>query len=185
MKLAWCGCTSLVCAFALSVVATTLEAQAVRFSLGGGLSIPTGGFGNMDNDGWHLLGAAVASSPMPNLAFRVEGMYSVTPHKGFASDHTRIGGGSASVLWRLRRTGPNLRPYLLTGLGYYAVTTTATATTPSTSRSAIAWSGGGGLAVLGLGPAIGFVEARYLTIRTSTMPTNLFPVTLGLVFGTR
>jgi hypothetical protein len=111
-------------------------------------------------------------------------MYSVTPHQGFASDHTKIGGGSASVLWRLHRAGPNLRPYLLSGLGYYDVTTTAT-TTPSTSRSAIAWSGGGGLAVLGLGPAIGFVEARYLTIRTSGTPTNLFPVTLGLVFGTR
>jgi Outer membrane protein beta-barrel domain len=184
MKLAWYGCTSLVCTLALSVVATTLEAQAVRFSLGGGLSIPTGGFANVDNAGWHVLGAAVASSPIPNLAFRVEGMYSVTPHKGFASDHTRIGGGSASVLYRLNRAGPNLRPYLLTGLGYYDVTTTATGT-PSTSRSAIAWSGGGGLAVLGLGPAIGFVEARYLTIRTSGAPTNLFPVTLGLVFGTR
>ena len=184
MTLAWSGCRPIVGAFALSLAAATLEAQAVTLSLGGGLSIPTGSFGSVDNDGWHVLGAVVASSPVPNLAFRVDGMYSVTPHQGFASDHTRIGGGSASVLWRLRRVGPNLRPYLLTGLGYYDVTTTATGL-PSTSRSAIAWSGGGGLAVLGLGPAIGFVEARYLTIRTSGTPTNLFPVTLGLVFGTR
>src|SRR5260370_229341 len=129
MKLAWYGCTSLVWAFALSVV-TTLEAQVVRFSLGGGLSIPTGSFGSQDNSGWHVLGGAVA------------------------------------------------------GVGYYDVTSRAQAL-PSTSRSAVAWSGGGGVAVLGLGPAIGFVEGRYMTIRTSGTPTNLFPVTLGLVFGTR
>src|SRR5260370_42559778 len=140
MKLAWYGCTSLVWAFALSVV-TTLEAQAVRFSLGGGLSIPTGSFGSQDNSGWHVLGAAVASSPIPNLAFRVDGMYSVTPHQGFTSGHTRIGGGTASVLWRLSRAGPNLRPYVLTGLGYYDVTSTAQAL-PSPSRSAVAWSDG-------------------------------------------
>lgn len=184
MNRAWYGSGPIVCVVALACTAPTVAAQAVTLSLGGGLSIPTGSFGSMDNDGWHVLGAVVASSPVPNLAFRVDGLYSVTPHQGFASDHTRIGGGTASVLWRLRRVGPNLRPYLLTGLGYYDVTTTATAL-PSTSRSSIAWSGGGGLAVLGLGPAIGFVEARYLTIRTSGTPTNLFPVTLGLVFGTR
>jgi len=183
MKLARCGLRPLGYAVAFAVAAATLEAQAVRFSLGGGLSIPTGSFGSADNDGWHVLGAAVASSPIPNLAFRVDGMYSVTPHQGFSNGHTKIGGGSASVLYRLNRAGPNLRPYILTGLGYYDVTITAQAV-PSTSRSAVAWSGGAGLAVLGLGPAIGFVEGRYLTIRTSGTPTNLFPVTLGLAFGT-
>jgi len=184
MKLAWYGAGTVVGAVALSLVAATLEAQAVRLSLGGGVSIPTGSYGRNDNDGWHVLGAAVASSPIPNLAFRVDGMYSVTPHQGFSNGHTKIGGGTASVLFRLSRTGPNLRPYVLTGIGYYDVTSTAQAL-PSTSRSALAWSGGGGLAVLGLGPAIGFIEARYLTIRTSGTPTNLFPVSLGLVFGTR
>jgi len=55
----------------------------------------------------------------------------------------------------------------------------------SDSQTAHAWSVGGGLELLQLSPAIGFaVEARYLTIRSGP-PRNLFPVTLGLVFGTR
>jgi hypothetical protein len=180
-----------MCALALSVAAATLEAQSPRFSVGAGASLPTGTYGTNDNMGWHLLGAAVVPSPVANLLFRLDGMYSATTHQGPDNGHTKIGGGSASVVWRLRREGPSLRPYLLAGLGVYDVATTRSAAvcfsaycSSSNSVTALAWSGGGGLA-LGLGPAAGFVEARFLTIRTSGTPTNLLPVTLGLTFGTR
>jgi hypothetical protein len=35
--------------------------------------------------------------------------------------------------------------------------------------------------LLGVGPAIGFVEARFITIRTSGGATNLFPISAGFV----
>jgi hypothetical protein len=191
MQLTWCGSRPIVCAFTVSVAAVALEAQSPRFTVGPGVSIPTGGYGNHDNEGWHVLGAAVVPSPVANLLFRFDGMYSVTTHQGSDNGHTRIAGAGASLLWRLRREGPNLRPYLLMGIGFYDVMTTSAAVycysaycSGSTSQTALAWSGGGGVDVQ-VGPAMGFLEARYVTIRTSGTPTNLFPVTLGFVFGAR
>ena len=78
------------------------------------------------------------------------------------------------------RAEPTLRPYLLTGLGIYNVGVVR-AGVPSTSRTGVAWSGGAGLALLGLGPALAFVEARFITIRTSGGATNLFPISAGFV----
>jgi hypothetical protein len=137
-----------------------------------------------------VLGAVVVPSAVANLLFRLEGMYSVTTHQGSDNGYTKIGGGTAGIVVRLYREGANLRPYLLAGVGFYdwAITRSAAVCfsaycSSDNSETALALSGGGGLA-LELGPAMGFVEARYLTIRTSGTPTNLFPVTLGLAFGT-
>jgi hypothetical protein len=168
----------------VSALAVSLEAQGVRWSLGGGATIPVGDYGRADKTGWHVMGAAFAPVAIPNLALRLDALYSETTHKGFSAGHTKLGGGGASVLWRLRREGPDLRPYLITGLGFYGVSVTATAG-GSTSKSGVAWSGGGGLSFLGLGPAIAFVEARFITIRTPQTPTNLFPLSVGFVLGSR
>jgi hypothetical protein len=107
-------------------------------------------------------------------------MYGRTPRQGLETGHTWLWGGTASIVWRLPRAEPTLRPYLLTGLGIYNVGVVR-AGVPSTSRTGVAWSGGGGLALLGLGPALAFVEARFITIRTSGGATNLFPISAGLV----
>lgn len=156
-----------------------LEAQVPRFSVGGGVTVPVGGYGTNDGAGWHLLGAALAPLSVP-LALRVDAMYGRTPRQGLETGHTWLWGGSASLVWRLPRTEPTLRPYLLTGLGIYNVGVVR-AGVPSTSRTGVAWSGGGGLSLLGLGPAIGFVEARFITIRTGGGATNLFPISAGFV----
>ncbi len=131
------------------------------------MSIPTGAYGTNDNTGELLLGAAVVPSPVPNFLFRLDGMYSVTTHQGGHRGHTKIAGGSAGVLWRLRRAGPGLHPYLLAGLGFYDVMTTYVAAicysarcTSSHSQTALGWSGGGGLELLQLGPAIGLLSRR-------------------------
>ena len=92
--------------------------------------------------------------------------------------HTTLVGGTAGIVWRLPGDGPNVRPYLITGLGMYGVSVTR-AGLASTSRTGIAWSGGGGLSLVGVGPALGFVEARFITIRTSGGATNLFPLSAG------
>jgi hypothetical protein len=190
MKLASHVSKPTICAFALSVAAATLDAQSLRFSVGAGMSLPTGAYGTNDTMGWHLLGAAVVPSPVSNVLLRLDGTYSATTHQGSDNGHTRVGGGGASLVWRLRGEGRNLSPYLLGGLGVYDVATTRSAAacltaycSSSNSVTALAWSGGGGLA-LGLGSVVGFVEARFLTIRTSGTPTNLLPLTIGLTFGT-
>src|SRR5437899_4902130 len=157
-----------------------LSAQAPRLSLGAGLTVPAGGYGSSDGAGWNVLGAALLPSSIPHLAFRVDAMYGRTPREGLETGHTTLAGGTASVVWRLRRDGPNLRPYLLTGIGVYSVGVTR-AGLGSISRTGAAWSGGGGVSLLGVGPALGFVEARFVTIRTSGGATNLFPISAGLV----
>jgi hypothetical protein len=156
-----------------------LAAQVPRFSVGGGLTIPAGGYGTGDGAGWHVLGAALAPLSVP-LGLRVDAMYGRTPRQGLETGHTWLWGGTASIVWRLPRDGPTLRPYLLTGLGVYTVGVVR-AGVPSTSRAGVAWSGGGGLSLLGVGPALGFVEARFMTIRTSGGATNLFPISAGFV----
>ncbi|HYK82142.1 MAG TPA: hypothetical protein VEU55_03280 [Gemmatimonadales bacterium] len=176
------GLVLLTLGAALTAAPAGLRAQA-RVALGGGVTAPTGDYGSKDKTGWHAFAAALAPLPIANLRVRVEGTYGQTPHQGFTSGYTKIGGGSASVVWLLRRQAL-VRPYVLTGLGYYDVTTTAPGT-PSVSQRGVAWSGGAGLALLGVGPALGFLEARYMTIRTSGRGTNFFPITLGLVFGER
>ncbi len=148
-----------------------LAAQGPHFSLGGGITVPAGGYGTADGAGWHLLGAALA--PLSgSLALRVDAMYGRTPRQGLET--------GPSIVWRLPRAEPTLRPYLLTGLGIYNVGVVR-AGVPSTSRTGVAWSGGAGLAFLGLGPALAFVEARFITIRTSGGATNLFPISAGFV----
>ena len=156
-----------------------LAAQGPRFSLGGGLTVPAGGYGTADGAGWHALGAAMLPLAIPHVGLRVDAMYGRTPREGLETGHTTLAGGTASVVWRLRRDGPNLRPYLLTGGGVYNVGVVR-AGLPSTARTGIAWSGGAGLSLLGVGPALGFVEARFMTIRANSGATNLFPISAGL-----
>ncbi len=156
-----------------------LEAQGPRYSVGGGVTVPVGGYGTADGAGWHLLGAAMVPLSPP-LGLRIDAMYGRTPRQELETGHTWLWGGTASVVWRLPRAEPTLRPYLLTGLGIYTVGVER-AGVPSTSRTGVAWSGGSGLALLGLGPALGFVEARFITIGTSGGATNLFPISAGFV----
>lgn len=187
MHATWYSVRSMVCTLAFSVVATTLVAQ---LSVGPGVSVPVGNYGAVDNSGWNVLGAALLRSPVANLPLRLDGMYSVTTHQGDGG-YTRIIGGSAGFLWRSGQESQKPALYLFAGLGVYDVNTT---TSPlfcsgapcgtSSSQAHLAWTGGGGL-TLPLGPAIGFLEARYLTIRTPATPTNLYALSFGLVFGPR
>jgi hypothetical protein len=172
-------CLMLALVAARGAGAARLAAQGPRFSVGGGMTVPVGGYGTNDGAGWHLLGAALVRVSAP-LALRVDAMYGRTPRQGLEIGHTWLWGGTASIVWRLPRAEPTLRPYLLTGLGIYTVGVVR-AGIPSTSRTGVAWSGGGGLSLLGVGPAIGFVEARFITIRTSGGATNLFPISAGFV----
>ena len=169
---------SLLLAVVTAAGVSRLAAQGPRFSLGAGLTVPAGGYGTADGAGWHVLGVATRPLSIPHLRLRVEAMYGRTPREGLETGHTSLVGGTASVVWRLRRDGPNLRPYLLTGVGAYDVSVTRVGLA-STSSTGIAWSGGGGLSLLGVGPALGFVEARFMTIRTSSGATNLFPISAG------
>ena len=62
-----------------------LAAQGPRFSLGGGLTVPAGGYGSADGGGWHVLGAAVLPLSVPHMGFRVDAMFGRTPGDGFTT----------------------------------------------------------------------------------------------------
>lgn len=178
----------ITCAFTLHVVAATLGAQSPRLSVGAGLSIPRE---SGESSGLHVLGGALLQSPLTNLFVGLDGLYSVTTHYQGEGGNTKIAGGGASVRGLMGRQGARVRPYLLAGLGVYHASATyfsypfcqpGSYCYSAFSETSLGWGGGFGL-TLGAGPAIGFVEARYLSIGQGNR--DLFTVTAGFGFGPR
>src|SRR2546430_16389395 len=77
---------SLMLALVTADGVSRLTAQGPRFSLGGGLTVPAGGYGTADGAGWHVLGAALVPLSVPHLGFRVDAMYGQTPREGLETE---------------------------------------------------------------------------------------------------
>src|SRR5438270_13774578 len=116
---------SLIVAVLTAAGGSRLAAQGPRFSLGGGLTLPGGGYGTADGPGWHVLGVATRPLSVPHMGLRVDAMYGRTPREGLETGHTTLVGGTAGIVWRLPGGGPHGRPYLVTGLGLSGVTASA------------------------------------------------------------
>ena len=175
-----------VLAFAL-VAPATARAQGARFGLGGGLTLPTGDYGNADKTGWHVLGKIDFHIPMSPIGIRVDGSYGQTSHKtSFAPDgNTKLAGGTVDVVWNVPMAAPMTKPYLFAGAGLYNVNVKSPSLPAiDTSLTKVAFGGGVGLSV-GVGPVHAFVEGRFLSVRTEGGATNFIPVTAGVSFGSK
>lgn len=96
--------------------------QGLEFSLGGGLSLPVGSFGNTATTGWHgLAGISYGRGP---FGLRVDGAlnrFGLDNQGGPDLDiQTQVIHGTANAVYKFGRSAESkLRPYVLGGAGVY------------------------------------------------------------------
>ena len=167
-----------ILALAAGLCATpTLQAQhpqpteGISFGVGGGLILPSGDYATSDNSGWHLLGLIqlpIAHSP---IHLRFDALYGATSHKS-GTGSTKLTGATADLLYHIGERASSVRPYVLGGLGYYNVS-------DGSSTSEFAFGLGGGI-LFGVGSLHAFLEARYLSVQTSSS-LDFVPITVGVM----
>jgi hypothetical protein len=168
----------LVLTWTALVVARSAAAQSVRVGIGAGVIAPAGNAAISDNAGWHVLGKVAVDVPLTPVSVRVDGLYGQTSHPGGVAGHTAIGGGLASLVWHVPTEAPEVKPYLLAGVGIYRVKPDTVAITK------FAFGVGGGVA-FGHAPLHFSIEGRYLSVRASGggRDFNFIPVTGTVTFG--
>ncbi|HET7583928.1 MAG TPA: outer membrane beta-barrel protein [Gemmatimonadaceae bacterium] len=203
--------TSLMTA-AMAAAAVSVSAPAVvraqiplKFSLGGGVTAPTGDVGDITNTGWHARGMMTLSAVLIPLSVRGEIEYHNMELNNLGFDHGDLSilGGGVSLAWTFPLPS-RVRPYLLGGVGVYRVRASVHEGPPPPDRlspgapllsadvigesgeddseTKFGFSGGAGLDVwLGGGVSL-FVEGRYLGVNTSGSRTSIVPISIGFTF---
>jgi hypothetical protein len=170
----------LVALAAAALCAPRPASAQVHFLIGGGLSSPSGDFGNAADVGYQGRAGIQIGFPVFPLSFRAEGELDRFSLKA-GSGHATIGAGTASAILSLGGVG--VSPYVIAGIGTYRTSATATVlgVQVSTHATDVGYH-------IGLGVKAGFMgfglfgEARFVDIATSGSHTRYFPITVGLSF---
>lgn len=172
-------------AIGLALVATTANAQSivpvakpVNFGISGGLTMPTGQFGDFFNSGYNVSGMLQFQGPMWPVAIRVEAQYQDFGAKGGIDVNSKTIGGLANLLYYIP-TSSIVRPYLTGGLGYFHVKVDGGE--ESASENDLGYDLGGGLEFRLTGMST-FVEANWQAIRMDGESLNSFPIRVGIKF---
>ena len=166
----------------LAAVAMPVQGQ-VRFGVGGGLLMPTGDYGTLDNLGFTAGAGVVVPIGTSPASVRIEGTFSQTSHDSAAvgfGGKTKIIGGMASLVYSFQ-AGGSVTPYVLAGLGYYNVKISVTGL-GSGDDSKVGFGGGAGLR-FPMGSASLFTEVRYMSIDVSGASFTYLPIIVGVSFG--
>jgi hypothetical protein len=178
MKRMWMASSML--AVALSVVPSSVVAQTAIFVMGG-LTVPTGDYGELANAGW-MAQAGAMFSVAPAVAVGVGGLYGMNSHESPPDgDKTNLYGGLGIVQYTF--VGAAVTPYVYGGAGFITHSYKSEAFPAAEgSSSGLAATAGAGLD-LPLGGQTGFVEAEYLTGFGDVDGTDLFVVSAGVAFA--
>jgi hypothetical protein len=171
-----------------SVGAAPAVAQSgAKFSVGGGLTLPLGDFGDGANTGWHGL-AAVSFQPTGSpVGIQVDGMF-----QRFGADEDVFGNdvnfqiiqGTANAVYRFQTSeGTKVHPYLIGGVGLYNSKPTGDGVIGDPgSNTDFGINGGAGFdfqaGAVGL-----FVEGRFHNVFSDPDNTNFIPITVGVRLG--
>ncbi|HSJ05118.1 MAG TPA: outer membrane beta-barrel protein [Longimicrobiales bacterium] len=168
----WKSAIAIVAAFTAFNAA---EANAqVGFSVGGGLTIPTGDLGDVVKTGFNAqVGLDIAPVTLP-VGFRFEGAFNQFGVDEF-DNNWRILSGVANAVLNIPSAG--VTPYIIGGLGIYNQSITDS---DFDSETDFGINVGGGINVPLQGIRGIFVEARYHNIFTEGSSTSFIPITLGL-----
>lgn len=163
-------------------------AQA-KFSVGGGLTLPLGDFGDAASTGWHGL-AAVGFQPanLP-VGFQVDGMFQRFGVEDAPDDfdgNFQVIQGTANVVYTFTTAEEStFHPYLIGGLGLYNFKPTGddlTGVVGDASETDFGINAGAGFdfqaGAVGL-----FVEGRFHNVFSEGESTNFIPITVGIRFG--
>ena len=110
---------TVVCALFGTVVAVSSgQAQIPKpvLGAGGGVALPTGNLGNVDNAGYNVLVFGGLEGGLLPVGLRVDGSFVHLPVK-FNTGHDNIWSATANAVFKLHV--PLVQPYLIGGVGYY------------------------------------------------------------------
>lgn len=180
-------------AIGLLVSASSLHAQGVEFSLGGGLGVPLGDTSDRDKLGWHgLAGLSFVPTGWP-VGIQVDGQFhqfklddAVQPPGGKLKDRLIFGTGNIVYKFKTSETS-SIRPYLIGGGGVYNLKTTGAGnlgTVLGTDNSTTKFGLNAGAGFDFKAGSVGlFIEGRFHDVFTDGTDYRFIPITLGLRFG--
>ncbi|MFN0097586.1 MAG: outer membrane protein [Gemmatimonadaceae bacterium] len=169
--------TTLMVAVSSSVDAQM--AQAPRFGVSGGVSLPLGDFGDVAGLGFHV-GGHFQTAINDRVHFRANldfGRYGGDDDLGV--DNVTVLGGVANLVLPIK-TESALKPYVLGGLGFYNWKIEGVGG-GSFDDSDLAFNVGAGYDFK-WGSRSMFTELRFLSILSEGESTNMLPIVLGFRF---
>ena len=171
----------LVAGVVATVAAGSASAQARGYiGFGGGISIPTGDFGDAVKSGYLAQVVAGITGPTGKLGGRVNGTYTHHGFDGVNDARARFIGAMGDLVFTPGVPEAKLRPYLLGGLGFQNVSITSVP--DDISETKFAYNFGAGVNI-GMGGAKLFIEGRWLSIQTEGESTSMIPLSVGVRFG--
>jgi hypothetical protein len=184
--------------FTVSLSSVAQASGPIGFGVGGGITMPTNGTGDVLQNGFHLRG--LAEMHVPALPFGLRGALgyqkmdlktALQAASGVTGGQSQILSGLAGVTFPLMSTGP-IRPYITASLGAFHIKGQADSSGVSLSNSTTRFGIDGGAGIkFGMGAAHGFLEARLENVYTeagwnpavqSLKQARFIPVTFGLNF---
>lgn len=184
---------SVVLGAVLMVSVGTVPAVAqggAKFSLGGGVTLPLGDFGDAVGTGFHGL-AAVSFVPTGfPLGIQIDGMYQRfgtedDPLLGDLDANFRILQGTANAVYKFQTSEETkVRPYLIGGVGLYNGKLSGDDIPDSFEESETDFGINAGAGFDFQAGAVGlFVEGRFHNVFSDGESTNFIPITLGVRLG--
>lgn len=183
-------------AMALALVATAANAQSVvpaakpvSFGIAGGLSMPTGDFGDVAKSGYNVSGLLQFQQPTWPVAIRIEGQFQDFSGKdAFEGASAKSIGGLANALFYVP-TKSTVRPYLTGGLGFFhlkmdagdACSSEFGADECTDSSNKFGFDFGAGLEFQLSGMST-FIEANWQSVQTEGAATRMIPIRVGIKF---
>ena len=177
----------------LAMALSTPAVAQVRFSLGGGVTLPAGTFGDVANTGWHGV-AAIGFQPADfPIGFQVDGMYHRFGFEAEAVDADwQMIQGTANIVFMFNRSEESkFHPYLIGGVGGYNVKAVGNdAEGIDSDETNFGVNAGLGFD-FDLGNLAAFIEGRYNAIFGGTVDpetlddatASFVPITIGIRLG--
>ncbi len=176
----------------LAISVNTPAVAQLRFSLGGGATLPAGTFDDVAGTGWHGMGAIGFQPADFPIGFQVDGMYHRFGFEaaGLDADWQLIE-GTANAVFRFGSSKESkFHPYLIGGVGGYNVKAVGDDAADAESDTNFGVNAGAGFD-FGLGNLSAFIEGRFHAIFNGTVDpqtledatANFVPITIGIRFG--
>ncbi len=161
----------------LGLTIGAIPASAQGF-VGGGLSMPTGDYGDYAKSGWVVnAGFRPWQSADKRASIWAEGLYGSNKHDGSSGDKTNLYGGLGSVTYNLTADASAV-PYVIGSVGYLIHSySPGTSGFDSESEGGLGFGGGAGVGVKKF-----YLEARYLTAKIEGSTTAFIMFTAGYTF---
>jgi opacity protein-like surface antigen len=173
--------TVLGVAMGLALIAGTANAQSVKpFSIGisGGLSAPTGDFGDAFKSGYNLSGMFELQPAGFPVALRLEGQFQKFDAKGGADANFRTLGALANVVYYIPSPGI-VKPYFTGGLGLINGKMKTPLGDGDDTKFAYDLGAGVNFQLTGFTT---FVEANWQSIQAEGGAIRQFPIRVGVKF---